>query len=536
MSDNSDIDTGFITGIDQMLPPKLDLSKIKPPDNGIVGTYISIDNDFEQSSYRRYIQELLEFDGVSLKDALYTILPAGGKLNGYPSCPCGYTKFGINQIADASVKCIKCHQPVTDPAEGKLETMLWLHRPVGIKRFINPKIFIDLQSLTSEAAYKNFDPWRFLTDPTYKPTPAGLESKLYLNMEMWVSDGVQRGYNYFADHLRELITRVLDEIPKHVKTVKADWLVKKRDMLVILEYSDDYLFSDVLPILNQLILQIEKVGETYMKADTTEVYGKAVTTVIGLPFREGSVELTPKVLTTAEKEVSKMAWLMADFYIQTVKIEGQKEGVLKSDLFGQRGDYTYRGVVVSIQEPHYADECHIPWAFGIILLTPFLIPRLTKLGFSFPEAVGFIEEHTLTYHPILDNLMQEVIREFKNGVALGPTERGLDGIPTYTIRYPFLEVHSGQLLTITKVKKDPNDRSIAISALGQPGWRGDHDGDEFSANIIRDRYIYQTLKSTHITSNTMDLNSPYTYGRAAELPDPVTQMWVGYTKLFKQRR
>lgn len=522
---------------ENMLPAKLDLTQIAGPGNGIVGTYISIDSDFERSSNRRFIQELLEHDGVSLKDALYTVLPQGGKLNGYPSCPCGYTKFGINQIADTTVKCVKCHQPVTDPAEGTLDTMLWLHRPVGIKRFINPKIFIDLQSLTTETQYRNFDPWRFLTDPSYKPTPTGLESSLYLKMETWISDGVQRGYNYFALNLRELITRVLDEIPNHVKKVKPDWHGKKRDMLSILKYPDSHLFCEVLPVLNQLILQIEKVGETFFKADTTELYGKAITTVIGLPYREGSVEETPKLLRTADKEVAKMAWLMADFYIQSVKIEGQKPGVIKSDIYGQRGDFTYRGVVTSIQGPHHGDESHIPWAFGVVLLTPFLMPRLRKLGFSLPEYSAFIEEHTLTYHPILDQLMNEdIIPNFKRGVALGPASKGPDGIPSYTIRYPFLEVHSGQLLTITKVKTDPNDRSISISALGQPGWRGDHDGDEFSANIIRDKYIYETLLASHISANTMDLNTPYGYGRATELPDPVIQSWVGFVTLHNGRK
>jgi hypothetical protein len=513
-----------------MALPRLNLGLLAAkPKNGIITRYISLMDMYTNSSNQHVLQDILE-EGCEIKDALYRVLPEGSQVTGYPSCPCGELKYGISQGVDGNTKCKKCLQGVQELGGGSIETLFWLGTPDGINRFINPKLLIDLLGI--KGLDKNsFNPWRFLMDSSYKPKSArAKKDPLFTLLDNAVSDGLVRGYNHFCDNLRENIKMVYELKIAH--TNKSDQrvnLIKQfTHVKALLKLPDDKLFSVYLPILNSTLLQIERIGNSIFKSDTTDVYGRAITTVALLPRGVGA-PITSKSEKTVSKEMSDMYMRLTEAYLSLMMSEGQKPGTIKMDILGSRSDMTFRGVIVPIFEEHEPDECHIPWSFGITLLTPLLIEKLLRVGLTENEAINHLADHTVQYDAGLDMMMREIVRDYCRGFDPGVKK----GIPISLIRYPSLEVHSNLLLTVTKIKTNPRDFSLAISPHTLPSYRGDHDGDELQGQVIQDRRVLKAYYNNHMTKNTIDLSTPYHFGRPVKLPDPVVQAFVGYCTIYR---
>lgn len=514
-----------------MLLPRLNLELLKrKPAKGITLKYISLVDMYNNSSNQFILQDLIQ-EGADLKEALYRVLPEGSQVPGYPSCPCGHLKYGINQMPGDGDRCPKCYQPVQQFGGGAIDTLFWLSTPDHIDKFINPKILIDLIGIKGLERQK-FNPWRFLMDPTYKPAKT-CKDPLYILLDNEVSDGLERSYNYFANNLRRLVSLVYQLRIDHCKkaidrySLEADY----RDVKKLLELPDSMLFTPYLPILNSALLQIEQIGSSIFKSETTDVYGRAVTTLALLPHGQMN-DITPKQEARLSRDMSDFYMRMVESYITLMKIEGKKPGTVKMDILGSRSDMTFRGVIIPILREHHADECEVPWSFGITLLTPHLIGLLTKDGvMSEDEAINHLADKTLVYDQHLHNLMNQILLDYCNGAQPGQ----MPGIPISLIRYPSLEVHSNQLLTITVIKTNPMDFSLAISPSSLPGYRGDHDGDELTGQVIMDIRVLRTYHNNHITKNPLAVTAPYRFGRAVLLPAPVTQSFVGYCHIYKNQ-
>ena len=111
-------------------------------------------------------------------------------------------------------------------------------------------------------------------------------------------------------------------------------------------------------------------------------------------------------------------------------------------------------MISSITRPHRYDEMEIPWGIGLSVFRIHLYNKLERHGYTPGEAVELLNMHAYKYHPLLDALLQQLIREAPDG-----------RIPCVLQRNPSLARASSQALYIVKVKTDPNDPTIGMSIL-----------------------------------------------------------------------
>jgi hypothetical protein len=117
-----------------------------------------------------------------------------------------------------------------------------------------------------------------------------------------------------------------------------------------------------------------------------------------------------------------------------------------------------RCVIGPIIGPHKSDELHLPWAPSVQIFKLHITNKLLKRGSDpvygrwTPKSIArFIDSYTNRYHPILDEIFEELIAEAAHG-----------GIKCIFNRPPSLEKGSIQCLRVTKIKKDPRIKTISM--------------------------------------------------------------------------
>ena len=159
-------------------------------------------------------------------------------------------------------------------------------------------------------------------------------------------------------------------------------------------------------------------------------------------------------LRSKENKLARSLFKLCDYYEKYLATKiSPKPGHFRKHVFGTRSNFSCRGVITSINEPHMYNDIHLPWGIALSVMGFHMVNKLTKLGMTVNAAKGLIIGHMETYHPLLDRLMKELI-----------TDAG-GGIPCLLGRNPGLLSGSLQLLRITKFKTDVTDRSFSLSLL-----------------------------------------------------------------------
>jgi hypothetical protein len=70
-----------------------------------------------------------------------------------------------------------------------------------------------------------------------------------------------------------------------------------------------------------------------------------------------------------------------------------------------------RAVISSMSDKHDHREVHIPWGQAIELLKVHLISKLIRRGYPFIKAFNLVEKSGNQYHPLIDELFKELIKE-----------------------------------------------------------------------------------------------------------------------------
>lgn len=397
--------------------------------NGIKGAKPTIVNYLEnQTSDQKQI----------INETLYTT--NGDVYNNVPSCQCGEKK-GKYKIG---AMCDNCHTPVTESIEEYLEHLVWIKQPEGVEKLISPHVWAMLRNKFSLGAGVKFDTIAYLTDPHYKSEAKSSKiSRLKFLLEDAKLD--QRGYNNFIKKFEDYMSFLF--FCDVFKPRKAD--VDPLYHLVLKE-KDTYL-SEFIPIPNKSLLIIENNSYgTYIDKSLTLVID-AVRLMSGI-----DLDMDPP-FTTKQKEsrTSRALTNLSDYYIQIYKeFFSPKPGVFRKHVYGTRVDYSFRTVISSLSGPHRYDEIHIPWAVAINVLYNHIVSKLFKRGYSPIEAMSFINKYNLEYHPDMESILLELIKE-----------AGPKGIPVLGNRNPSLGRGSIQLHHITKVKTNPQDFTTSLSLL-----------------------------------------------------------------------
>jgi hypothetical protein len=365
-----------------------------------------------------------------------------------PQCSCGELK-GECYVGDI---CSTCHTPVVQSIESDITPNIWFRRPKNVQKLINPSIFFMLGYRFSK---NKFNVIRYLTDKYYRTKEQGKIEPILQRMK---EQGIVRGYNFFVENFDSII-EYLFSLPDFKPTKNLSnqvYMQNGEDPLryVLTKYRH-CIFSEHLPIPNRSLLVVEKNAFGTQVAEPIFDIKDAINVMFAID--NGDAELP---LYSRENRTAKIIAILSEFYYNYYSsFMNGKPGLFRHNVYGTRCNYTFRAVIVSSSEPIAYDEIHAPWCVGVTvfrqhLLNYLLNPRDDTPPMTLNEAVGFLMSHVNVYHPRIEFLLNELIRQSK-----------YKGIPIDQMRNPSLKQGSSQLLYLVKFKNDPLDETVGMSPL-----------------------------------------------------------------------
>lgn len=395
---------------------------------------VNLNQAFKQLSHQAIIVNDLSTNSEEkreqLNNQIYTQY-SSDLLEGVPSCECGKTSGEYN----LGGYCADCGTYCKSSTETTLKPVLWFRAPNGVSSLVNPAIWT---MLTKKLRKKQFDVLRWMCDSDYKsqirPPPEAAMIKAL---------GIPRSLNHFIDNFDDVLSALFSfESYRHNGGV--DYLQH------LINEQRDAVFTKYVPLPNRSLLIIEN----------TNVGRFADKTIIGLIDAVKlmcSIDTPECVFSTHVKEnrAARALTLNSEFHPEYAKQNlGRKPGLLRQHTFGSSSHFSFRAVVTSLTERHANDEIHIPWGIACTVLEYHICNKLHRRGFNAMQAIGFINYYSAIYHPLLDQIFNELIEESING-----------GISCSINRNPSLQRGSFQSVRITKVKTDPSQTSVSFSIL-----------------------------------------------------------------------
>ncbi len=357
----------------------------------------------------------------------------GDSLDVLPSCDCGKVTGEYN----VGIKCPNCNTFCVSVTERPLESALWIAAPEGVKTLINPDAWI---IFSKRFSFNGHNVIEWICNPHYKVPTDPYPPKIQQLKKL----GVPRGLNNFYDNFDSIMKLLFENniVQNSNKDKDLFWAFIQRYREAI--------FTRYIPIPSKLAFITESTS-TGMYADTSMT--PAIDAIRTISSIENSI--TPVSLTKKESHSVKAIVKLANYYQDFASKQlGSKYGWFRKHVFGSRLHFSFRSVISSLSENHVYDELHMPWSMSVMVLETHLTSKLISRGYTPNESIKFLREHTLKYHPLLDELFQELIAE-------GPE----NSIPCMFQRNPSLVRGSAQRLRITRVKTDPGDNTVGLSVL-----------------------------------------------------------------------
>jgi hypothetical protein len=413
-----------------------------------------------------------------------------------PSCRCGMVKGEFS----VGVRCNYCGTTVSSSLEDEIQSSIWFAAPDGVHKLINPHVLLMLKNRFKKSGFSVI---QWICDNTYRST-----TNQPPVIEKLIASGMVRGYNNFVENYESILEYLFSMKEFQLPKGETDYLK------ILLAKAGRTVFSDYMPLPNKSILIIEKTNVgTYV--DPIIVEGvDAIRMLVSIDNNYYNQQPKAK-----ENRTIKALFKFSDFYEMFYKSNvGSKEGQFRRHIYGSRTNFSCRAVVSSLTGTHAYDEIHVPWGIGITAFRFQLKNKLMKLGMDNNSAIGMLNAHVNKFHPLLNEMLKEFIREcpFK-------------GIPTLIARNPSLKQGSVQSVYVTVFKTDPTDTTIGISILIVKACNADFDGDEMNVSIAVDNYMAKKWEPLRPIHNILELSAPGKISGNIAIPKPLiatTSNWL----------
>lgn len=367
-----------------------------------------------------------------------------------PSCQCGELK-GEYYVGDV---CHKCNTRVVNGVDDAISFLLWVHKPESVEKFISPIVMQILMerykiSRPNVSLIQYFLTPNFKIDKKYQRNNLDqLERLDYLLKQ----NHIPKGYNSLVNNFMKVITLLEQEFYKKKKTGEPDFIEFMQENL-------HNIFSDYLPFPNKIIFATES-------NELGRFIDKFLLSPINVIRRLTGIDRHTKPTAVKQLKVAKSLIEMGKFYEDYMKKPiFKKIGLIRQQVNSARSHFTARAVIVSIATPHNHNELHIPWSVACSLLRPFILNQLYRRGYFYKKAINFLIYHNKIYHPLLDEIFHEIIRQSDGGIT------------ALFNRNPSLHRGSIQTVRVTKVKTDTGDTTFSMSTRIGPAFNSDFDGD-----------------------------------------------------------
>jgi hypothetical protein len=494
------------------------MPKFRPDSTRYTGIFLTVpdlDRDYESVSEKAIlINEVNAKDPIrmeQLNKQLYVQFE-GDILDTTPSCDCGRYRGEhlVGLVCKPTAKLNEgsyCYTEVASITERPLESQLWMTTPPGIQRLMVPRVWLLLSKFFES---NSFNPLRWLADPTYH----GGDERSVEIISRLKAGGWKRSYTFFVEHFDEAIDFLIRN-----KFGDAKKPIPRAHLQRYVELYRHLFFPKYVPIPNRTVFIVEK-SPLGTWTDPTLSFGlNAVRTMC-------SIENSHIPMTTRQIENATIRTIiqLSDYYDQYVTRNiSKKPGIARRQLAGGRLDFTSRSVISSLHGRHQYDELHIPWGVAIMMLKSHITSKLKFRGFTPRQSDELISLYTRRYHPLLDEIIQELM-----------AESPYKGFPCILQRNPTLTIGSAQMLYITKVHTDVSINTFAMSVLVLAACNADYDGDELNLKLLLDREEHDAFYRLSPHLYVLDTQLPMRISGFLKIPEPVVQTIANFIHEFDE--
>lgn len=366
-----------------------------------------------------------------------------------PACNCGDLK-GAYYIGEI---CHKCNTHVASSLDDNVSFLLWAAKPQEVEYFISPQV-VSILLNRYKITKPNVPLVKYIMLPNYK-FDKRIQKKNIGQLEkldfLLASNNIQRGYNSFVQNFFKIIEILETEFIKE----KADPDFNFFDFLL---RNKDQIFSNYLPFPNRIIFAMES-------NELGKFIDKSLLNPINVIRRLTGIDLYTKPSAVKQAKVANSLIDLSEFYASYMRfVIFNKPGLNRQHIASTRCHFTARAVISSIYGPHEYDEIHVPWSIACTLLREHILNRLYVRKYTYKQATNFLQYHNKIYHPVLDEIFNEIIT----------TSNG--GLRCLFNRNPSLHRGSIQSVRVTRIKTDTGDNTISMSYLIGPSFNSDYDG------------------------------------------------------------
>jgi len=371
-----------------------------------------------------------------------------------PSCVCGNLRSAYN-------KGMMCHcGTVVRDRYMDFDPVLWARVPEGIPVFINPAFLVRFREALPKI-HKELFTW--ICDKNFNPkTAKGIvyEDSPSINAIMSI-EGFVRNYVFFINHMEDILLAYLSR-----STASTNKKIVRLIHILRTEH-EDAIFSARVPFMGKRFVVMETASvAVYAFKDAFQTKALVRNYQTGIFLNKDPGKLVCNLLDGLSKLV-----------IETQKtIIGGKGGVAKGYLLGLRGAFTLRCVTSTLQWSHHIDEIHLPWGAAIVTFRPHLINILSKKGFTWTQIDRMLIGSIHVFNQHISNAFDEML-----------ASKGY--ISAVIMRNPAQSNYGTISLKCTRIKRNPDDTTISLSALIMVVMNMDVDGDEGNVTIPLDQYM-----------------------------------------------
>lgn len=444
-----------------------------------------------------------------LVQAVYT----AERLEDVPSCRCGEER-GVDV---EGTTCTQCGTVVARLVEDTTGIVTWLRAPKGVHALINPTMLIVLQdNFALKFGQKTivFDFIRWIMDTQYTVS-AGTRrmDDIAKIVTLFNERGFKRGYNAFIEQYDEIIDTFVDH-PVFAYTEEQT----QREWKKFLSTYRSCLFVQHVPSPPPSLLVLEVTDTlTYRSERTTEAVN-AIRQLLSIDTKEVVKQKRNERL--AMLAMFGMAKFSTDYVTHT---ERGKRGMWRMHIYALRlQTSSFRAVIIPLHEAHRPDETVMPWGIMVRCMYFHLANMLDKRGYTYPQIVNKLALAIGFYDPEIEELLHELIEQFKNGGEF-------PGPMVVMVRFPTLGTPSIIPFFVSRFYLPHEGNAIGFPGNNVKSMNADYDGDKMSGWFTLDfENTRRWLQTFGVHNNVVDPNDLRKSSGYFPLTRPLTVSLNGY--------
>lgn len=280
--------------------------------------------------------------------------------------------------------------------------------------------------------------------------------------EMKIHPFVGKGMTWLREHFLE----VLDYYEKRKPAKAAAFHELRTDR--------DKVFTSCIPVFSS-ILRIELPGakdEKLFKQKVNTYFQSIIQTTNKVNTFEKEDEVNENVIIEIDKLLASCQKEIEELFMAIFKIMDGKKGVIQSKVIGGRYDWCCRNIITPNSGELRSNEIELPYIAALELFRYELCNMYAKeMNVTATQANNEWKRAKVHYNPTFYALMERLIKNDRQFIHL------------LINRNPSINYGSFMMVTVKRVKKNFDDKSLTIPTAIIQLMNADFDGDQ--VNVFR---------------------------------------------------